>query len=173
MQEQTAPVCAAIDIGSNTLRLVVARCSATDMTILETDEALVRIGESVNATGLISSEKQEHTISVLQQFKALAEKHSAQPILAIATEAIRQAKNREQFLQAIKQATDINVQCIDGDVESTLTFYGATYALSKDADSPKQVAVMDIGGGSTGAGVCQRSEYILAYISAVWLWLVI
>lgn len=149
MQEQTAPVCAAIDIGSNTLRLVVARCSATDMTILETDEALVRIGESVNATGLISSEKQEHTISVLQQFKALAEKHSAQPILAIATEAICQAKNREQFLQAIKQATDINVQCIDGDVESTLTFYGATYALSKDADSPKQVAVMDIGGGST------------------------
>jgi exopolyphosphatase/pppGpp-phosphohydrolase len=147
MQEQNAPVRAAIDIGSNTLRLVVARGSATDLTILETDEALVRIGESVNATGLISSEKKEKTIAVLHRFKALAEKHSAQPILAVATEAIRKAKNKDKFLQDIKHATGIDVQCIGSDVEAILTFYGATYELSKDP--PEQVAVMDIGGGST------------------------
>lgn len=150
MQEQTtASVCAAIDIGSNTLRLVVARCASNDLTILETDEALVRIGESVNATGSISPEKTEHAIAVLKRFKSLAEKHSAQPILAIATEAIRKAKNRDRFLQDIKQATDIDIQCISGDVESILTFYGATYALSKASHVPEQVAVMDIGGGST------------------------
>jgi exopolyphosphatase/pppGpp-phosphohydrolase len=153
MQEQTTLVCAAIDIGSNTLRLVVARCSSDGssdgLVILETDEALVRIGESVNATGAISSEKTEHTIAVLHRFKALAEKHSAQPILAIATEAIRKAKNRDQFLQAVKLATDIDIQCIGGDVEAVLTFYGATYELSKTSHVPEQVAVMDIGGGST------------------------
>ncbi|GCF10697.1 Ppx/GppA phosphatase family protein [Dictyobacter arantiisoli] len=151
MQGQNVPVCAAIDIGSNTLRLVVARCPCPDgvLDILETDEAIVRIGESVNATGAISSEKQAHALSVLQRFKALATKHSAQTILAIATEAIRKASNRDDFLTVIQQEAGIEVHCIDGDMEATLTFYGATYELSKSAQPPAKVSVMDMGGGST------------------------
>ncbi|GCE25554.1 hypothetical protein KDA_10380 [Dictyobacter alpinus] len=149
MQERTATICAAIDIGSNTLRVVIARCSPSEFQILDADEALVRIGESVNATGAISTEKQEHALSVLKNFQSLAEKHSADAVLAIATEAIRKATNRDAFLQTIKEQTGIDVHCIGGDVEATLTFYGATYEISKQAEPPERIAVMDMGGGST------------------------
>lgn len=159
MQEQIAPVCTAIDIGSNTLRVVVARYSPTGLEIIETDEALVRIGESVNATGAISAEKQEHTLAVLRRFKLLADKHAAYPILAIATEAIRKATNQGDFLQVIKQETGIEVHCIGGDVEATLTFYGATYEASRDPHPPALVGVMDMGGGSTEL-VCAKKMYI-------------
>ncbi|GCE17653.1 Ppx/GppA phosphatase family protein [Dictyobacter kobayashii] len=149
MPEQTASVCAAIDIGSNTLRVVVARCSPADFEILAEDEALVRIGESVNSTGAISAEKRELTISVLKRFQSLAQEFKADTTLAIATEAIRKAKNRTDFLQAIQQETGIEVHCIGGDVEATLTFYGATYTVSKLPQPPTQIGVMDMGGGST------------------------
>ncbi|GHO87340.1 Ppx/GppA phosphatase family protein [Dictyobacter formicarum] len=149
MPEPTASVCMAIDIGSNTLRVVVARCSATDFEILAADEALVRIGESVNATDTISPEKQALTISVLKKFQALAKEFEAQTTLAIATEAIRKATNRADFLQAIQRETGIEVHCIGGDVEATLTFYGATYAVNKLPQPPSQFGVMDMGGGST------------------------
>ncbi|GER86934.1 hypothetical protein KDW_10960 [Dictyobacter vulcani] len=149
MQEKIATICAAIDIGSNTLRVVIARCSSSEFQILDADEALVRIGESVNATGEISVEKQAHALSVLKKFKSLAEKHAANTIVAIATEAIRKATNRDAFLQAIYEQTGIEVHCISGDVEATLTFYGATYEVSQRPQSPTRIAVMDMGGGST------------------------
>jgi exopolyphosphatase/pppGpp-phosphohydrolase len=149
MQKQDAQVCTAIDVGSNTIRVVVARCSSGGLEILATDEAIVRIGESVNSDGLISDEKRDLTITVLRQFRELAQKHEAGVILAIATEAIRKASNRDAFLQAIKDDTGIDVHCIGGDIEATLTFYGVTYALAKDPEAPSTVAVMDLGGGST------------------------
>ncbi|GLV57207.1 hypothetical protein KDH_40440 [Dictyobacter sp. S3.2.2.5] len=149
MPEQTASVCTAIDIGSNTLRMVVARCSATDFEILAADEAVVRIGESVNATGAISPEKQELAVSTLKKFQAIAKEFEPQITLAIATEAIRKASNRADFLEAIQRETDIKVHCIGGDVEATLTFYGAAYAVNKLPQPPEQFGVMDMGGGST------------------------
>lgn len=160
MQGQDAAVCAAIDIGSNTLRVVIARCLSTGLDILATDEALVRIGESVNATGEISDEKQDHTIAVLRQFQQLGQQHSAQVTLAIATEAIRKATNRAAFLAAIKDATGIDIHCIDGAIESVLTFYGATYALNEQARTPALVGVMDLGGGSTELVLAKHQQII-------------
>jgi Exopolyphosphatase len=149
MQQQESLVCTAIDIGSNTIRVVVARCLPAGLDILASDEALVRIGESVNASGAISDEKLDLTITVLRQFQLLARQHSSQITLAIATEAIRKAVNQEAFIAAVKDATGITIHCIGGDVESVLTFYGATYALKEGEDSSAPIGVMDLGGGST------------------------
>ncbi len=146
---QNTPVCAAIDIGSNTIRVVVARCRPMDLDVLATDEALVRISESVNVDGKISPEKCDQTIAILHRFKALAEEYSAHPILAVATEAIRRATNKDEFLAAIRDQTGLVVHTIEGDAEAILTFYGATCELARESGVPERVAVMDLGGGST------------------------
>jgi exopolyphosphatase/pppGpp-phosphohydrolase len=148
MQEQAPPMRAAIDIGSNTIHIVVARCTADDLDIVADEVEMPRIGESVTATGEISPEKRDDAISVLHKYKSLAEQHGACPILVVATEAIRQAKNSREFLDDVQRTTGLEVQIINGSVEAVLTFYGATYELYKETKPSAQVGVMDLGGGS-------------------------
>ena len=149
MQNQFSAPCAAIDIGSNTIHIVVARCTPTMLDILADEVELVRIGESVTATGAISPEKLAATLTTLHAYKALAEKHSATPIFVVATEAIRQATNSGDFIAAIQRETGLEVRLIEGMVEATLTFLGATYERTQEKNAPAQVGVMDLGGGST------------------------
>ncbi len=149
MQEQSPPVLAAIDIGSNTIHIVVARCQPDTLDIIEDQVELVRLGESVTATGAISAEKRNAAIAVLHRYRALAEQHSARQIFTVATEAIRKASNSEEFLEEIKRETGLEVLLISGNAEATLSFYGATYEESKQPDAPVRIAVMDLGGGST------------------------
>src|SRR5205085_1297158 len=99
MQEQSLPTNAAIDIGSNTIHLVVARCAPDNLDIVEDRVEMVRIGESVTATGEISPQKRDATIALLRQYKEVAEKHGAEQVFVVATEAIRQASNRDEFLE--------------------------------------------------------------------------
>ncbi len=149
MREQQLPVRAAIDIGSNTIHIVVARCRPDDLDIIADEVEMVRIGESVTASGEISPQKRDVAIATLRRYKELAQQHQADPVLVVATEAIRQASNSAEFLAAVKSETGLDVQLISGDVEATLTFYGATYELYKEAGAPPVVGVMDLGGGST------------------------
>src|SRR5947209_5590977 len=141
MREQTPPTRAAIDIGSNTIHIVVARCTSDYLDIVADEVEMPRIGESVTATGEISLEKQDETIALLHKYKSLAEQQDAHPILVVATEAIRQAKNSKEFLAAVQRKTGLDVQIINGSVEAVLTFYGATYELYREPKPPGQVAV--------------------------------
>ena len=149
MQKQEAPIWAAIDIGSNTIHVVVARCQPDNLEIIADEEELVRIGESVTATGEISSQKQHEAIAVVQHYQGIARQHGAESILAVATEAIRKAHNGDEFLQELQQKTGQHVQLISGDAEAVLTFYGATYELAREPHPPAQIGVIDLGGGST------------------------
>ncbi len=161
MHEQaTAPVRAAIDIGSNTIHIVVARCLVDNLDILADEVEMVRIGESVNATGEISAQKQEAAITVVRRYKELAEKHHAQPILVIATEAIRKATNRREFLAAIAQQTGLQTLIVGGEVEAILTFYGATYEKKHEPGAPSRLAVMDLGGGSTELLIAKSNHIV-------------
>ena len=148
MQEQDAPIRAAIDIGSNTIHIVVARCTPNNLAILADEQELVRIGESVTANGEISPQKRDDAISTLTQYKDLAARYTDSPPILVATEAVRKARNNEQFLADIKRATGLDTLIIDGEVESLLTFYGATYELFQQPHAPSSVAVLDLGGGS-------------------------
>jgi exopolyphosphatase/pppGpp-phosphohydrolase len=140
------------------LRVVIARCTATELEILASDEDLVRIGESVNATGLISAEKQEQTIAVLHKYQDLASRFHVQHSFAVATEAIRKADNRDDFLATIQRETGLSVTCVEGDVESVLTFYGATYELQMDRARLGPLAVLDLGGGSMELVIAQGQQ---------------
>jgi exopolyphosphatase / guanosine-5'-triphosphate,3'-diphosphate pyrophosphatase len=149
MQEQGAPIRAAIDIGSNTIHVVVARSQPDNLEIVADEQELVRIGESVTATGEISSQKLHEAIAIVQRYQDMARQHGAESILAVATEAIRKAHNGDEFLQELQQKTGLHVQLISGDAEAVLTFYGATYELARESHPPAQIGVIDLGGGST------------------------
>lgn len=82
MQEQGAPIWAAIDIGSNTIHVVVARCRPDNLEIVTDEEELVRIGESVTATGEISAQKQHEAIAVVQRYQDIARQRGAESILS-------------------------------------------------------------------------------------------
>lgn len=153
-----APICAAIDIGSNTIHVTVARCFPTTLDILADELELVRIGESVTTTGNISPEKLQSSITTIRAYQELAAQHQASVVVAVATEAIRQAGNSAQFLAAIHEATGLEVQLIAGAVEAMLTFYGATYELTCEPGAPSQVGVMDLGGGSTELVIAQQQH---------------
>lgn len=140
---------AAIDIGSNTIHIVVAQSAPDDLAILADEVDLVRIGESVNATSGISTQKLDQAVATIQRYKTLASQLGAESILVVATEAIRQANNGNTFLEQIRQKTGLAVDLISGDVEAVLTFFGATYETLKKADPDMPLAVMDLGGGST------------------------
>lgn len=148
MQDQSSPMRAAIDIGSNTIHIVVARGTPDDLDIVEDQVEMVRIGESVNATGEVSQQKRDDTIATLKSYKALAEQHGAEQVVVVATEAIRKAANSSQFLQDVQRETGLEVQIISGTVEAVLTFFGASYELHREPHAPAQVGVMDLGGGS-------------------------
>lgn len=158
--EQSKPMRAAIDIGSNTIHLVVARCQVDDLEIVVDEVEMVRIGESVTASGAISPQKRDAALKTLQAYKRLAEQQDAHPILVVATEAIRKATNSSEFLADVKRETGLDVQLIDGNVEATLTFYGATYELAKQRNAADglEVGVMDLGGGSTELVTAQGEQ---------------
>src|SRR6266513_3266377 len=161
MQIQSIPpMRAAIDIGSNTIHLVVARCTPHDLEIVEDQQELVRIGESVTATGEISQEKSKAAISTLKRYKALARKHKANPILVVATEAIRQASNSDAFLEEVLSKTKLAVQLISGTAEAELTFFGSTYEVYKEPRPPAQIGVMDLGGGSMELVTARNMQHI-------------
>ncbi len=144
-----SPVRGAIDIGSNTIHIVVAHSTPGDLAILVDEVDLVRIGASVTSTGGISDQKRDETIAVIQRYKTKAEQLGAANILVVATEAIRKASNSSAFLEQVKQETGLTAHLISGDVEALLTFFGATYETLQEAVSDAPLAVMDLGGGST------------------------
>ena len=145
MQQQTSTVRAAIDIGSNTIEVLVARCLPGDLEIIEHQTTMARLGESVDESGEISRDKLETAVDTVRTYQELAQQHGAEQILAIATEAMREARNSQDFLDTIKRETGIEVQIISGSTEAALDYYGATYS----PDTPPDAGVLDVGGGSS------------------------
>jgi len=146
MQQQASAVQAAVDIGSNTIEVLVARCSPTHLDTIEHQTTMARLGEGVDKEGEISSDKFKMALEVVRKYQKLAESHGAEAILAIATEALREARNGQAFIEAVKQETGIEVQLISGYAEATLDFLGAT---NTNSAQPDDVGVLDVGGGST------------------------
>jgi exopolyphosphatase / guanosine-5'-triphosphate,3'-diphosphate pyrophosphatase len=149
---------AAIDIGSNTIHIVVARATTRMLDIVADEVELVRIGESVTATGQISPEKCAYAMQTLEKYKALAEQHGAQQMFVVATEAIRQAENSAAFIAEVQQRTGLEINLISGEAEASLTFLGATYEAYAQPNPPDVVGVMDLGGGSLELVTARQSQ---------------
>lgn len=135
---------AAIDIGSNTIHLAVGVSDGEELTLLCDESEMLQLGQDVAASGRIPDAKIRRSVEALRRFKALSEELLADTLIAVATEAVRAARNSEAFLAAIREGTGLEVQTISGMNEAAFTFLGAIHGRNLAAT----VAVADLGGGS-------------------------
>lgn len=143
MTDQDRPV-GALDIGSNTVRLLVARPSEGGLEILLDLGTFASLGQGVDRTGLLQEENQSRALDAITRFVEQARELGADPIVAVATSAIRDAGNGPQFIERVRQIAGIEAQIISGDREAELTAIGATMGRTLDAET----VVVDLGGGS-------------------------
>ncbi|MGN6557374.1 MAG: Ppx/GppA phosphatase family protein [Solirubrobacterales bacterium] len=140
-------LCAAIDIGSNTTRLLVAEPVDGQLKKVMEQRAYTRIGKAVDAEGAILVEKIEEVGDVVGTQVRLAQELGAEEIRAVATAAIREATNGDAVAEAIGRAAGVPIEVLPEEEEGRLSFIGATKTLGHPADG--LIGVVDIGGGST------------------------
>jgi exopolyphosphatase / guanosine-5'-triphosphate,3'-diphosphate pyrophosphatase len=140
-------ICACIDIGSNTTRLLVADAADGTLRELVTQRAFTRIGKSVDHGGAIPPEKIAETAEVVRTQTAVAREVGAGEIVAVATAAIRNAPNRDELVSAVAEAVGTELNVLTGEEEARLAFVGATRTMLAPAEGA--VAVIDVGGGSS------------------------
>jgi Ppx/GppA phosphatase family/CHAD domain len=137
--------CAVIDMGSNSTEVLVAHCAPDHLDVVKDESTMTRLGESVKETGEIAPDKRDDALAVLRQYQELAKQCGADPILVVATEAMREARNRESIVEDIQRETELQVNIIEGTLEAAYTYHGAVYG----AETPPGTGVLDVGGAST------------------------
>jgi exopolyphosphatase/guanosine-5'-triphosphate,3'-diphosphate pyrophosphatase len=138
---------AAIDIGSNSVRLMVAEpLRGGNYRILDEEREPTRLGRSLSSTGTLASEAVELTLAALRRFKQIASGYQVADMRTIATCAVREAVNGPEFCRRVKDEVGIDVEVISSDQEAHLAFYSVQRAFDLTG---KNVVVADIGGGST------------------------
>jgi exopolyphosphatase/guanosine-5'-triphosphate,3'-diphosphate pyrophosphatase len=138
---------AGIDIGTLTCRLLIADLT-TDGPLKElcSDRRILRLGEGVDQTKRLSSAAMDRVIQCLRDWRGLIDSHQVDAATAIATSAVRDAANRDEFLHRVKQETGFDVEVITGDEEARRTLLGIRSGLP---DGVTDILALDIGGGST------------------------
>ena len=139
------PVLAAIDVGSNAVRLELARPDAEgSLETLHQERDPIRPGEGVFASGMMPEETAERLLATLRRYGALCRRHKAQ-VRAVATSAMRDARNREEIVQRVREETGLNLEVVSGKEEARLICLGVLHRKPPDSHS----LLVDIGGGST------------------------
>lgn len=147
---------AAIDCGTNSFHLLIGQINA-DGQVIAIDRAkdMVRLGDSTFRTGVISAEAFERAAEALRTFRRIAESHTCDGIIAVATSATREADNGGEFVRAMRDETGIDLQVISGEEEARLIYLGARAALPL---ASRRALLVDIGGGSVELMVCDARE---------------
>ncbi len=140
-------LCAAIDIGSNTTRVLVAEPVDGQLKKVMEQRAYTRIGKAIGADGAIDAEKVEEVCEVVATQVRLAQELGAEEIRAVATAAVREAANGEQVAAEVAAAAGIAVDVLGEEEVGRLSFIGATKTLGHPVEG--KVGVVDVGGGST------------------------
>jgi len=140
-------VCACIDIGSNTTRLLVASPRDGGLRELCQQRAFTRIGRALRDDGRIGARKIEEVAEVVATQARTAEQLGARALKAVATAAIREAGNRDDLVAAVRSRCGVDVEVLTDGEEARLAFVGATRALTEPAAGA--IAVVDVGGGSS------------------------
>ena len=140
---------AAIDCGTNSIRLLIADVANGTLTDVVRTMVIVRLGQGVDKTGAFAADALERTFEAVDSYAALIETHRPERIRFVATSASRDVSNREVFVRGIEQRLGVTPDVISGDEEARLSFLGATSGLSESAKAESPYLVVDIGGGST------------------------
>ncbi|EHK88887.1 Ppx/GppA phosphatase family protein [Saccharomonospora azurea] len=145
------PRVAAIDCGTNSIRLLVAELThrhdgSVDLRDLHREMRIVRLGQGVDATGRLAPEALERTREALQAYAIAARRKGVERLRMVATSATRDASNRDEFFSMTRDLLGSEAEVISGDEEARLSFAGAVGEQDSE-DGP--FLVVDVGGGST------------------------
>jgi exopolyphosphatase/guanosine-5'-triphosphate,3'-diphosphate pyrophosphatase len=149
---------AAVDIGTNSLHLVVARVGAHAFEVVEREKEMVRLGSGGGDMAYLQPEAIDRAIAVLARFRAVAEVHGAR-LVAVATSAVREAENRAEFLDRAWAEAGVAVEVIAGTEEARLIHLGVLQAVPV---FDRRLLLCDIGGGSTELLLGRRGEMLAA-----------
>ncbi len=139
------PTFAAVDIGSNSVRLKIARLTRGRLRPILEDREVTRLGEGVFRSGFLAPESMAETVKVLRRFHRATQQVVTDPVRVVATSALRDARNSQAFLEWVRSATGWNVEIISGLEEARLIHLGLVSNLRVDS-SP--ALMIDLGGGS-------------------------
>jgi exopolyphosphatase/guanosine-5'-triphosphate,3'-diphosphate pyrophosphatase len=145
--ERTRRPVAAVDCGTNSTRLIVV---AADGAVLQREMRITRLGEGVDAKGLLAPAAIARTLQVLREYRATIDELDVAGIRIVATSAVRDAHNADEFMKPAAAVVGVEVEVLPGEEEGRLSFEGATAHLPGDSTGQDDPAlVIDIGGGST------------------------
>ena len=140
-------IVAGIDIGTLTCRLLIAEVGADkSFRELESDRRLLRLGEGTDETGVLSLPAMKRVTEALSEWQARMVMRQVDAKVVVATSAVRDAKNQQEFLERINQQTGLTVEVLSGKEEAYRTLMGIEYGLPPDVGP---ILGLDIGGGST------------------------
>lgn len=140
---------AALDCGTNSLRLLIADVNTDEGSLVDIDRKMqiVRLGEGVDKTGVLSQAALSRTFDALDDYAILIKQREVEKVSMVATSATRDAKNRDEFVAGVKARIGVEPEVITGDQEAGLSFRGATRGFQGEHTPP--FLVIDLGGGST------------------------
>jgi exopolyphosphatase/guanosine-5'-triphosphate,3'-diphosphate pyrophosphatase len=159
---------AAIDLGTNNCRLLIARPSDVGFTVIDAFSRIVRLGEGLTRTGELSQDAMDRAVGALSVCGEKLRKRSVSLARSVATEACRRAKNGREFTDRVRDETGIVLEIIEPAEEARLAVLGC-HKLLEPGDGP--ALIFDIGGGSTELVLIdqeQGSPQIRAWWSAPW-----
>jgi exopolyphosphatase/guanosine-5'-triphosphate,3'-diphosphate pyrophosphatase len=142
-----ATTVAALDVGSNTVLMLVAELSAAGVRPLADLLRITRLGRGVDRTSLLDPAAAALTLDAIAEFTEKARSLGAQKILTAATAALRDAHNGAEFIGQVRQHTGVDLEIISGQTEAQLNLLAATHGLK--IDPAQSILIVDIGGGST------------------------
>lgn len=146
---------AAIDIGTNSMRLLLTNYVEGKFFDRQKYINTTRIGQNVDKEGIISDEAIERNVDALYEFANIAKEYGCEKIYAMGTSALRDSKNKEDFLKRAFDKSKVLVEIISGDNEADLGFLGVVQEIDDE-----DILVIDIGGGSTEFIVGNKTEGI-------------
>lgn len=150
-----------IDLGTNSVRFDIHLLSANKKTkTLHREKLMVRLGQGVFLNGKLDILAVKRTLEALQNFKFTAEKFKVDKIVAFATSALRDAHDRDKFIDKVEKKTGIVIRLLSGKEEASLISLGV---LSHEtAKKKKPFALIDIGGGSTEISICKNKQVLFS-----------
>jgi exopolyphosphatase / guanosine-5'-triphosphate,3'-diphosphate pyrophosphatase len=137
---------AVVDLGTNTTRLLVADVDDRRVTEVERRNAITRLGQGVDSGNRLLDVAMERVLDVVAEYRRTIYELGAERTVAVATSAVRDAENGEEFRAALRERSGIEARIISGDEEARLSFAGATLEPEPGGEP---LMVLDIGGGST------------------------
>ena len=140
-------IIASIDIGSNTARLLILESTGDQkFKLLVSKRNITRLGEGIDAQGKLTEHRMQTTLKVLSRFRQICLENGDPPLFAVATSAVREASNGQEFVRLAKKETGIDIKIITWEEEARLTLEGVYWKIPHEN---RRVITFDIGGGST------------------------